>query len=104
MAPQEMVIRFMFPSLPADTSSQSLSIIWTGFRSISVGAISCQGFSWTFSADWGVFPQLMAIMAISKRVNAFFMALFYWSPSTQALMSALEAPFRVLPAFQLIPG
>jgi hypothetical protein len=28
----------------------------------------------------------------------------YLSPSAQALMSALEAPFRVLPAFQWMAG
>ena len=72
IVPHEIVIRFMFPSFPADTASQSLSIIRTGFSSISVGAISCQAFSAGSSVFFVLFPQPITIVAASKAVMIFF--------------------------------
>ena len=75
MLPHEMVIRFIFPSFPAETSSQSLSIICKGFNSICEGEISCQGLSRRLSAVctfWGVLLQLMMAIAANIMVIIFF--------------------------------
>ena len=62
----------LVPVPAGDTASQSSSIIRTGFRSISVGAISSQALSFWPPACSGVFLQLIIMIAVRNRVKALF--------------------------------